>query len=99
MRRLREAGRLLGYSVSEAVNLVNPSLVVVVGALAYAQEHLLAGIREVTYRRSLPLATRDLRVVTSELRDMAGVIGGAHLAADTLFHPAAVDRALRSRAG
>ena len=38
------------------------SIVVVGGALALEDTPLLAGIREVVYRRSLPLATRNLEI-------------------------------------
>ncbi|MFF5675207.1 ROK family protein [Streptomyces hygroscopicus] len=95
VRLLRHAGRLLGQGVADAVSLLNPSILVVGGGLAHAQEHLIAGIREVTYRRSLPLATRDLRVVLSPLATRAGVTGAAHMVADALFDPAAVDAQLR----
>ena len=94
VRLLRQAGRLLGRALADTVSLLNPSLLVIGGELAHAQDHLIAGIREVTYRRSLPLATRDLRVVTSSLRTSAGVSGAAHMVADALFAPATVDRAL-----
>lgn len=39
------------------MSLVNPRVITVGGQLAPADEQLLAGIREVVYRRSLPLAT------------------------------------------
>ena len=95
VRLMRQAGRLLGQALADTVSLLNPSLLVIGGGLAYAQDHLLAGIREVTYRRSLPLATRELRVLASPLRHLAGVTGAAHEVADALFAPAAVDAALR----
>ncbi len=45
------------------VNLINPSVVVIGGPMATAGEHLIAGIREVVYQRSLPLATEHLQIV------------------------------------
>jgi predicted NBD/HSP70 family sugar kinase len=72
---VREAGRILGAGVAQAVSMLNPSVVVVGGQLARAGEHLLSGIRERVAQRSLPLATRDLRIVRSELDGDAGVIG------------------------
>ncbi len=44
------------------VNFFNPSLVVIGGGVAGAGDLLLATIRQAIYRRSLPLATRDLTV-------------------------------------
>jgi predicted NBD/HSP70 family sugar kinase len=72
---VREAGRILGAGVAQAVSMLNPSVVVVGGQLARAGEHLLSGIRERVAQRSLPLATRDLRIVRSGLDGDAGVIG------------------------
>ena len=77
VRLVRHSGRLVGEVVAATVNFFNPSVIVVGGDVADAQEQLLAGIREVVYRRSLPLATRHLRIVRSPLADRAGVIGAA----------------------
>lgn len=94
VRLARQAGRVLGQAISDAVSFFNPSLVVIGGPLAHADEPLLAGIREVVYRRSLPLATRDLQITTSRLDYRAGVTGLALLLGDHLFTPHTVDQAL-----
>ena len=47
------------------------------GSLAQSAESLLAGIREVVYGRSLPLATGELQIVASRTGGHAGVIGAA----------------------
>jgi hypothetical protein len=52
-----------------------------------ATDLLLATIRETVYRRSLPLATRELVVKRSELGDLAGVVGAAVMVTDELFRP------------
>lgn len=53
--------------MADAVNLFNPRVIAVGGQLATVDEQLLAGIREVVYQRSLPLATRNLQIVRSKL--------------------------------
>jgi predicted NBD/HSP70 family sugar kinase len=88
---IREAGRTLGGVLATCVNMLNPAVIVIGGDVARADEPLLAGIREVVYRRSLPLATRGLRIVRSELDDRAGVIGAAVMAIEEVLAPAAVD--------
>lgn len=95
VRLIRHAGRLLGQALADKVSLLNPSVLVIGGALAQAGDHLLAGVREITYRRSLPLATRELRVVASTLGPRAGILGAACEVTDALFAPGAVDAALR----
>ncbi|NWA01552.1 ROK family transcriptional regulator [Pseudomonas gingeri] len=95
---LQSSGRFVGEALAQAVSLINPSLVVLGGVLAECQDHLLAGVRETIYRRSLPLATRDLQVVSSQLGDLAALHGAAHLVRDQVYAPAAVNRYL-ARAG
>jgi hypothetical protein len=46
---------------------------------------LLAEIRGVVYRRSLPLATGNLPLVLSEMGDDAGVVGAAALISDAVY--------------
>jgi predicted NBD/HSP70 family sugar kinase len=91
---VRESGRLIGEVLAAAVNLYNPSAIVIGGDVSQAHEQLLAGIREVVYQRSLPLATRHLRVVRSALEDRAGVIGAAVMAIEHVLSPAAIDAAI-----
>jgi predicted NBD/HSP70 family sugar kinase len=94
VRLVREAGRTLGDVLASVVNFFNPAVIVMGGDVAEAHEQLLAGVREVVYQRSLPLATRHLRVVRSSLGDRAGVMGAAVMVIEHVLSPEAVDRAL-----
>ncbi|MDO9354906.1 MAG: ROK family protein, partial [Solirubrobacteraceae bacterium] len=67
----RQAGRDVGEVLATVVNLLNPSIIVLGGSIARAGEHLLAGVREVVYRRSIPLATQHLAIVQSQAGDRA----------------------------
>ena len=60
-------GRRLGLVLAGLVSFFNPGLVVIGGGVAGLGHPLLAEIRSVVYRRSLPLATGNLPVVLSEL--------------------------------
>ena len=91
---VRQAGREIGTVLAAAVNFFNPNVIVIGGDMAHADEALLAGIREVIYQRSTPLATRAIRIVRSSLDDRAGIIGAAVMAIETILEPAAIDRAL-----
>jgi predicted NBD/HSP70 family sugar kinase len=91
-RAVRQAGREIGTVLAACVSLLNPSIVVIGGVLAEAGEHLLAGIREVVYQRSLPLATQHLRIVTSQARAQVGLIGASAMAVDHVLAPDAVER-------
>ncbi|AYG04014.1 ROK family transcriptional regulator [Gryllotalpicola protaetiae] len=74
---LRQAGRDLGEVLATVVNLLNPSVVVIGGSVARAGEHLLAGVREVVYGQSTPLATQNLSIVHSRAGATGGVLGAA----------------------
>ena len=91
VRMVRDAGRSLGEVLAAAVNFFNPSVVVIGGDLSEVHEQILAGVREVTFRRSLPLATRDLDTVPSKLGDRAGAIGAAIMAIEHILAPEAID--------
>jgi predicted NBD/HSP70 family sugar kinase len=97
VREVREAGRVLGSVLATSVNLFNPAVIVIGGDLSHAEEHLLAGVREIVYQRSLPLATRSLRIVRSRLDDRAGVVGASVMAIEHVLAPDAVDDALSGR--
>ncbi len=88
---VRQAGRDIGEVLAAAVSLFNPSIIVIGGSLSLAGEHLIAGVREVVYRRSLPLATQDLRIVQSRTGDRAGIIGAAVMVIDHALAPAQVE--------
>ena len=98
IRMVRDAGRTLGEVLAGTVNFFNPAVIVIGGDIAEAHAQLLAGVREGIFSRSLPLATRDLRIVPSRLGDRAGVIGAATMAIEHVLSPDAVDRSLEPAA-
>lgn len=96
---VRQEGRDIGEVLATLVNVMNPSAVVIGGALAEAGESLIAGMREVVDNRSLPLATEHLTITTSRAGERAGVIGAAALAIGHVLSPASVDAASLALAG
>ncbi|MDW4571678.1 ROK family protein [Microbacterium sp. M3] len=93
----RQAGREVGEVLATVVNMLNPSVIVIGGSIARAGEHLLAGVREVVYRRSIPLATQHLGIVQSQADETAGVLGAAIMVTQQVLSPAAVElRAARA---
>lgn len=82
---LRDGGHRVGQVLASLVSFFNPGLVVVAGGVAGAGHSLLAEVRSVVYRRSLPLATGNLPIVLAELAATAGVVGGARLISDHVF--------------
>lgn len=64
---ITRSGRLLGQTLATLVSFFNPSLVLLGGRAVVAGDVMLAAVREGVYRRSLSLATRDLRISLSSL--------------------------------
>lgn len=93
----RQAGRDVGEVLASVVNLLNPSIIVLGGSIARAGEHLLAGVREVVYRRSIPLATQHLAIVQTQAGERAAVLGAAILVAREVLSPASVDAYVAAR--
>jgi predicted NBD/HSP70 family sugar kinase len=102
IQRVREAGRVLGEVAADVVSVLNPTTIVVGGTLSLAGEHLLAGFKELIYRRCLPLALDGLGVFSARSNDRAGVLGAAHLVIDAALAPEALSdtiaRLLKSEA-
>ena len=82
---VRDGGRRLGQVLAGLVSFFNPGLIVIGGNVSLLGHALLAEVRGVVYRRSLPLATRNLPVVLSELGGSAGVIGASRLVSDAVY--------------
>jgi len=88
---VRQAGRDIGEVLATCVSLVNPSVITLGGSITRAGEHLLAGVREVVYARSMPLATEHLVIAQSRAGSVAALKGAAALAIGYALSPAGVD--------
>jgi glucokinase len=97
LQAVRQAGRDIGAVLATCVNLLNPDVIVIGGPLAEAGEHLLAGVREVVYHRSPPLATQHLRISPSHTGTHAGVRGASTMVIQAVLAPAAIDALLLTR--
>ena len=84
---IRDSGQRIGQVLASLVSFFNPGLIVIGGRVTGLGHALLAEIRGVTYRRSLPLATGSLPIVLSELGDEGGVIGAARLISGSVYAP------------
>jgi glucokinase-like ROK family protein len=82
---IRESGQFVGDVLAGLVNFYNPGMIVIGGGVSNLGDLLLSSIRQTVLLRSLPLATRDLLIVFSEIGPDAGVIGAINLAMDNIF--------------
>ncbi|MCD4851554.1 ROK family protein [Arthrobacter sp. AK01] len=96
IQALRQAGRDVGDVLATVVNLLNPSMIITGGSVGEAGEHLVAGIREVVYRRSLPLATTHLRIGISMAGDRAAILGASQMVTQHVLSPAVIEATLQA---
>ena len=71
-----ETAKILGAGVANVVNMYNPEVIVVVGGVTRAGEHLFAPLRAEVKRRAFPISVKACRIVPGEL-DEPGVVGAA----------------------
>jgi glucokinase-like ROK family protein len=82
---IRESGQFVGDVLAGLVNFYNPEMIVIGGGVSNLGNLLLSSIRQTILHRSLPLATRDLQIVFSQIGSDAGVIGAVNLAMDYMY--------------
>lgn len=82
---IQASAHVVGESIATLVNVFNPGLIVIGGAVAAAGEIYLAEVRQRVYEFSLPLATRDLTITQSVDDPREPLRGGAELAREQLF--------------
>ena len=87
---ITEASSYIGHAVADAVNLLNPSKVIIVGRLVEASDLVIATIKEAVYQRAGALATKNLEIVESKLGDEAALLGSAQLGLDTFFYETSI---------
>lgn len=82
---IQRSAHVVGEAIATLVNVFNPGVIVIGGALVAAGELYLAEVRQRVYELSLPLATRDLTIVSSQDDPREPLRGGAELAREQLF--------------
>ena len=86
IRLLTEASSYIGHAIADAVNLLNPSKVIIEGRIVNASDLVLATIKEVVYQRAGALATKNLDIVQAKLGTDCAVMGAGLLGVDRFFY-------------
>ena len=72
---LTRAGTHIGIAIAGLVNMFNPGMIIIGGGLAQTGDIILEPIRQAVQRRSLPAATRIVRITTSMLGRRSSSMG------------------------
>lgn len=83
---IAQAGGYLGTAIASLVNLFNPSMVVIGGALSMSGDLLLNPIRSAVSKRSLPVASNTVKVSASLLGKRASAMGAVVQALSYCLH-------------
>ena len=94
---LIESSRHVGDLLANAVNLLNPEVVVIGGDMGGAFDLYVAGVRQQVYANAASMNTRDLTFRPAAHGDRAGLVGCAAIAIEAVLSPAAVDAFLAAR--
>ena len=82
---IAKVGENLGRGVALLMNIFNPELVILGGALAASQDHIRLPIKSAMKKYSLSLVSNDSKLKMSQLGESAGIIGACLLVRNKLL--------------
>lgn len=82
---VEEIGQKLGKQIAGLINIFNPDMVIIGGTLSTTGDYITQPIKTAIRKYSLNLVNRDSAIVTSKLKEKAGVIGACMLARSRMF--------------
>ncbi|MNE69714.1 Glucokinase [compost metagenome] len=74
---MHETGELLGFGLSNVINLLNPQRIIIGGGMAAAGDRLLSTVRDTVKAHALKLSGGSCDIVQAELGSRAGTLGAA----------------------
>jgi len=82
---LKEAGRYIGLAISNLVNTLNPTQVVMVGEIMLSNDYALESIKGTVKKVGFELPAQKTRILQSTLGSNAAVIGAVTLVLQEVF--------------
>lgn len=82
---VEEIGQKLGKHIAGLINIFNPELVIIGGTLSLTEDYITQPIKTAIRKYSLNIVNQDSVIMTSKLKDKAGVIGACMLARSRMF--------------
>lgn len=74
---MHDTGRILGFGLSNVINLLNPQLIIVGGGMSAAGDRLLNSVRDTVAKHALKLSCNACKIEQAKLGGQAGMIGAA----------------------
>lgn len=82
---LGDMGAKLGKQIAGLINIFNPELVIIGGAMSLTGDYITQAVQTVVRTYSLNLVNKDTQILTATLGEKAGVIGACMLARSRRF--------------
>lgn len=82
---VEEIGQKLGKQIAGLINIFNPELVIIGGILSLTGDYITQPINTAIRKYSLNLVNKDSKIITSKLKEKAGVIGACMVARSRIF--------------
>ena len=82
---VEEIGQKLGKQIAGLINIFNPELVIIGGTLSLTGDYITQPIKTAVRKYSLNLVNKDSAIMTSKLKDNAGIVGACMLARSRMF--------------
>lgn len=82
---IEEIGKKLGKQIAGLINIFNPELVIIGGTLSLTGDYIAQPIKTAVKKYSLNLVNQDSAIMTSKLKDKAGIVGACMLARSRMF--------------
>ena len=83
---LKEAARYIGIAITNLINILNPTAIVVVGEIFENTTYTIETLNEIVKNRGLKLSSENVRIIRSLLGRDAAVIGAATLVIQEIFN-------------
>jgi glucokinase len=78
---MTETAKFLGAGIANAISMLNPDVVVIMGGVTQAGDHLLVPLKAEVRRRTFKALVEACRILPAELPHTSGVVGAAGVAA------------------
>ena len=83
---LKEAARYIGVAITNLINILNPTSIVVVGEIFENTTYTIETLNEIVKNRGLKLLSENVRIIRSLLGRDAAVVGASTLVIQEIFN-------------
>lgn len=83
---LKEAARYIGIGITNLINILNPTAIVVVGEIFENTTHAIETLNEIVKNRGLKLSSENVKIIKSLLGRNVAVVGATTLVIQEIFN-------------